>query len=66
MKARSPWQLVPVLMTVVLFAISGYLLNRNNAYARRNRKLMIQNDSVISVNLDLMNELGRLKKNRRP
>lgn len=66
MNSRTRWQLVSAGMVLVLFTVSGYLFDRNNAYARRNRELILQNDSVISVNLDLMNELDRLKKVRRP
>ena len=51
---------------LIMFAFSSWLLNRNSVYARQNRELLLQNDSVMSVNLDLMNELDRLKKARKP
>jgi len=64
MNARSPWVLVPLVIIIGLFAAGSYLLNQNTAYARKNRELLLQNDSVLSVNLDLMNELDKLKSNR--
>ena len=66
MKAGSSWWLVPFAIIIILFAVSSYLLNQNKVYARKNRELLLQNDSVLSVNLDLLNELDRLKKSRQP
>lgn len=66
MNVRSSWLLVPFVIIIILFAVSGYLLNENKAYARKNRELLLQNDSVLSVNLDLLNELDRLKRSGQP
>ena len=66
MNARSPWLLVPVVIIIILFTVSSWLLSQNNAYARKNRELVLQNDSILSVNLDLINELDKVKKAGRP
>jgi hypothetical protein len=36
---------------------SGYLYNQNNSYQSENRKLIIQNDSILSVNIELKKAL---------
>ena len=62
MKATSPWLWAPVIAITGLCTVSGYLFNRNAVYARKNRELLLQNDSILSVNLDMANELNKLKK----
>jgi len=66
MNARSPWLLVPVVIIIILFTVSSWLFSQNKAYARKNRELVLQNDSILSVNLDLINELDKVKKAGRP
>ena len=62
MKIMSPWLWVPVISITGLCTIIGYLFNQNAVYARKNRQLLLQNDSILSVNLDMANELNKLKK----
>ena len=60
MKIMSPWLWAPVIAITGL--VSGYLFNRNAVYERKNRELLLQNDSILSVNLDMANELNKFKK----
>jgi len=60
MKIMSPWLWVPAIAITGL--VSGYLFNQNAVYAQKNRELLLQNDSILSVNLDMANELNKLKK----
>jgi len=38
---------------VLLLALNVYLLYNNNQYRQQNRTLILQNDSILSVNLEL-------------
>lgn len=38
---------------VLLLALNAYLLHSNNQYRQQNRTLILQNDSILSVNLEL-------------
>lgn len=53
---------------IVFCLTSGCLYQQNNAYRSVNRRLIIQNDSIISVNIELKNALMEktmpAKKNR--
>jgi len=40
---------------VLLLAVNMYLLYQNSRYRHENRALILQNDSILSVNLELMN-----------
>ena len=38
---------------LLLLALNAYLLYSNNQYRQQNRTLILQNDSILSVNLEL-------------
>lgn len=38
---------------LLLLAVNAYLLHSNNQYRQQNRTLILQNDSILSVNLEL-------------
>ncbi len=42
-----------ILAVVLLLAVNFYLLHLNNQYRLHNRTLILQNDSILSVNLEL-------------
>ena len=50
--------LVPMVV-LVLVLCSGFLYKENREVRRINRELMVQNDSILSVNLELKNALSR-------
>jgi hypothetical protein len=42
---------------LVLFVVSGFLYHQNSSFKKENRRLIIANDSIISVNIELKNAL---------
>ena len=54
MKSRSIHILL-LCMVVVLLVMNAYLYRQNNNYRHQNRTLILQNDSILSVNLELIN-----------
>ena len=38
---------------LLLLAVNAYLLHSNNQYRQQNRTLILQNDSILSVDLEL-------------
>ena len=61
MKSRSIHILL-LSMVVLLLLMNAYLYQQNNNYRHQNRTLILQNDSILSVNLELTN--GGFKANR--
>lgn len=39
---------------VALLALNAYLFQQNNQYRHQNRALILQNDSILSANLELL------------
>jgi len=48
-----------ILVSLVLF--TGYLITKNQELRRENRRLVIENDSILSVNTELNGALHRQK-----
>jgi len=48
-----------MLITLALFFSTIYLFVQNNYYRNENRQLILQNDSIISVNLQLKDTLEK-------
>jgi CHASE3 domain sensor protein len=46
-------------LLVILLFVSGLLFHQNNVYRQENRELIIENDSVISVNIELRESLEK-------
>lgn len=44
-------------LAVIAIAFSGFLFHRNQLYLDSNRQLVLQNDSIISVNIELRKAL---------
>lgn len=47
-----------LIITVTLASLSGVLYHRNKNYEYENRRLIIQNDSIMSVNIELKNAIN--------
>lgn len=50
-----------VVLSIALGIVSFKLYRSNKAYQQRNRSLLIQNDSILSVNIQLINALETRK-----
>jgi hypothetical protein len=51
---KSPLVLIFMLCIIlVLLGINGCLYQKNKGYRRENRQLIIQNDSLLSINIEL-------------
>lgn len=62
MKAKSSFWIIFLTMFIGMAGINLFLVVQNVSYGKENRELILQNDSILSVNLDLTNELNRLNK----
>jgi hypothetical protein len=61
----KPKRLALVLLLGLIVAsvtVNGILFRQNRSYKQHNRELILQNDSILSVNLDLMNQTKRSNK----
>ncbi len=47
----------------LISVVCGYLVKQNAVYKTENRTLLLQNDSLLSINMDLENELRKYKRN---
>ncbi len=61
MKGDSIVLLVVLIVTVLLFVI-GFLFVENRFYKNKNRELLLQNDSVISANIEIKNSIDSISK----
>ncbi len=50
---------------IALIVANGYLVNQNNSFKEKNRALLLQNDSLQSVNLILQNSFDTVNKKNR-
>jgi len=46
-------------VVIVIIAASGYLYRQNKSYQLENQRLIIVNDSILSENIELKNELRK-------
>ena len=60
MKPRS-LNIVLLCALVALLALSAYLLQQNSHYRDANRRLILQNDSILSANLELHRHMSPLQ-----
>lgn len=67
MKKNKAIFFVQTALIAMLLGANGFLINQNNNIKSKNRKLLLQNDSIQSVNLILYNTVDTLiKKNNTP
>ena len=62
MHIAPPWIVVAGILIFTLFAMSFFLLRQNISCLRKNRELLLQNDSIISVNIRLTCEAEKWKR----
>jgi hypothetical protein len=53
-----------VAFIIALIIANGYLVNQNASFKQRNRELLLQNDSLQSVNLLLLNSIDTTVSNK--
>jgi hypothetical protein len=54
-----------IALIIALVVVNGYLICQNSSFKEKNRELLLQNDSIQSVNLMLSNTIDTvLKKNK--
>jgi hypothetical protein len=61
MKIAPRWIAVVGIVIFTLFAMSVFLLRQNISCLRKNRELLLQNDSIISANIRLTGETAKWK-----
>lgn len=55
------YSLLLVFFVTALLALSGCLFKQSVSYKLKNRELILQNDSLISVNIELKKELEKIQ-----
>lgn len=56
MKRKNLPVLILFLLMVISITMNGLLYQQNRTYRHHNRELILQNDSILSVNLELVNQ----------
>ena len=59
MKARSPLFILLFIGLAGMLILNGFLYSKNLSYQHQNKGLIIQNDSILSANIELKQELER-------
>jgi hypothetical protein len=49
-------------LMVASVTVNGILFQQNRSYKHQNRELILQNDSILSVNLELINQTNRTNR----
>lgn len=62
MKRKSLPVLILLVMMVASIAFNGILYQQNRSYRTQNRELILQNDSILSVNLELINQNQKTRR----
>jgi hypothetical protein len=61
-RGNSPVLLALVVLIMSLIIVNGCLYKSNRTYRQENRNLIIQNDSVLSINIELNEQLNNYKR----
>jgi hypothetical protein len=59
MKRKSLPVFILLGLMVVSFTVNAILYQQNRSYRSHNRELILQNDSILSVNLELVNQTNK-------
>lgn len=62
MKRKSLPVVILFILMVVSIAVNGVLYQQNQSYRHHNRELILQNDSILSVNLELANQANKARR----
>ena len=62
MKRKSLPVFILLALMVVSITVNGILYQQNRSYRTHNRELILQNDSILSVNLELINQTQKTRR----
>lgn len=62
MKRKSLPVVILLTLMVASIAVNGVLYQQNRSYRIHNRELILQNDSILSVNLELINQNQKTRR----
>lgn len=62
MKRKSLPVFILLGVVVASVAANGILYQQNRSYRNQNRELILQNDSILSVNLELINQTNKARR----
>lgn len=62
MKYRLLFQWIPLCCIIALLVAGAMLKQKNVALEAKNKRLMLQNDSILSVNIELEKHFSKLQK----
>lgn len=62
MKRKSLPVVILFLLMVISITMNGFLYQQNRSYRHHNRELILQNDSILSVNLELVNQADKARR----
>jgi hypothetical protein len=62
MKRKSLPVVILFVLMVVSVTVNGILYQQNRTYRHHNRELILQNDSILSVNLELINHNQKTRR----
>lgn len=60
---RSPLLIAALGFVILLLLFCGSLYKQNKTYQQENRRLIIENDSIMSVNIELSNSIKKYQTN---
>jgi hypothetical protein len=56
---RFAFKMIFIALSIGLLTSNAYFYQQSRRYSKINRKLILQNDSIMSVNLELLQERGK-------
>lgn len=62
MKRKSLPVVILLALMVVSVTVNAILYQQNRSYRSHNRELILQNDSILSVNLELINKTNKANR----
>lgn len=62
MNYRLLFQWIPLCCIIALLIAGALLKQKHSDLASKNKRLMLQNDSILSVNIELEKQLSRLQR----
>lgn len=61
MNYRLLFQWIPLTCIIILLTAGAFLKQKNVELNKKNKKLLLQNDSILSVNIELSKQMTKLQ-----